>query len=175
MPRNAKPPDKRTVEAAEMLNNPTVTITVEQVMRAHWFTDEEAKDKTLQQRVRRLAHEMKQQKPPPEVVCEAGSALSPLTGPSKDLATDSDSAKASRLSAKEKAAGVKEICRTASQAQQKKVNDKKLREVDELALKEATKMCTEEKQKEKDGKSAKEVCKILNNEHGTSIAAATVH
>ena len=60
--RNAEEPDDRVIKAARaMLDKNSGNLTVPWAMREHGFTEEESKDRALQQRVRRLHSRFKEE------------------------------------------------------------------------------------------------------------------
>jgi hypothetical protein len=98
-------------------------LNVPQAMRAADFTSEEAKNRTLQMRVRR--HHQQVTGVPSSVPLNPGiSPMSPLTVTTEDASTTT-TATASSSSSSIQLSGIKRIRHTAQQSQQDKVNKKK--------------------------------------------------
>ena len=172
--------EERVKKAARLcISNPNLP--VPKAMLAEQFTLEESKDKTQQMKVCRcikaLGGKAKHNEVPDVVAVTRNDLASPLTNSSTDdntSASASKSAASSKSSAMKKAAGIKAIQKTSSQAQQARVNNKKIKDLQSRALKEATAMYEEEKAKDKDGLSARKVCDIVNKRLHTNLQCRQV-
>ena len=145
-----------------------------EVMKISGFSETEAKDNTICQRVRRMKKglEDKIEKGiiPPIIEATAklnNRTLSPLT---EETDTSASKNEGSSCSSKEfhKKLGVKQIRKTSVQAQQKRVNDKKIIDNEKRAFKKATIMYNKEKEKV-NGLSAKRCAETINKIYGSNI------
>ena len=167
-------------------------------MLAEKFSIQDAEDETKQQRVRRLALQMKKDgmKPLPSVVAlvleetpKRPRSLSPLTDSThsgkNSLSTgkkskSSSTASTASLTATPKKlegvlAGVKMIRKTAKQAQQHILNEKIKEENNTAAFKEATTLYFQESSKPKTEKrSARIITEAINTKYGTNLSNRTV-
>jgi hypothetical protein len=158
-------------------------LNVPQAMRAAGFTDEEAKNRTLQMRVRR--HHQEVTSVPSSV--DTSSLLvplnpvemSPLTVSTEDPSTataisNSTSSSITRTSSSsEQIPGTKRIRLTAKQSQQDKVNKKRENDIIKQAHKKATTLLAAERKK-KLGKGARKIVISVNSEFKTSLTWRTV-
>ena len=145
-----------------------------EVMNISGFSKSEAKDNTLCQRVRRMKKglEDKIQKGiiPPIIQATAklnNQTLSPLT---EETDTSASKNEGSSCSSKEihKKLGVKQIRKTSVQAQQRRVNNKKISDNKKRAFKKATVLYEGEREKI-GGLSAKRCVEKINKIYGLNI------
>jgi hypothetical protein len=153
------------------------TLNVPQAMRAAGFTNEEAKNRTLQMRVRRHR----------EVTSVPSSVdtslaplnpviMSPLTVATEDPSTTtatSNTSITSSSSLNQMAGTTKRIRLTAKQSQQHKVNKKRENDLIKQALKKATIILAAERKK-KLGIGARKIALVVNSEFNTNLSWRTV-
>ena len=177
MPRSKKAVSPRTKKAALLLNdNPNLSIP--DATRAAKFTEEGIRNSTNYKRVQRQLKDIR----PPVVVQrepQGNQPVSPMTTTTTSNSSLSimSSEKSSSSKKKPKVAGVKDIRKTASQAQQDRMNKGKIKTSKKAATKEATKLYAIERPKSRSDKSkkgAREICEAVNEKRGTTISSRTV-
>ena len=192
MSKKPPPDDKRFKLAAELLLQ-LPSLKVPKAMRAEGFTDIEAQDRGLQMRVRRVLEKKKKQMIVPSQVSRTvdgvlvGSPISDSTpaatsnqssSSSTGLLTAISNSTGTTTNTKKKRnklpAGVKRIRSTAGQAQQKRINKKKINDNEKAAHKKATTLYFDEKKKEK-GMSAQQVCDSVNDKFGSSLSTQSIY
>jgi hypothetical protein len=140
------------------------TMNVPQAMRAAGFTDEQAKNRTLQMRVRRHHKEEVTSVPSSVPLTPDISPMSPLTAATEDASTTTTSTRSnntptSSSSSSIQLSGTKRIRHTAKQSQQDKVNKKRENCLIKKAHKKVTILLASERKK-KQGMGARKIALV---------------
>jgi hypothetical protein len=169
-------PISKEIQAARLLCQ-CPALNLPQAMRAAGFTGEEAKNRTLQMRVRRHHQEVTSSSVPSSVdtslvpLNRVISPISPLTVSTEDLSSTATTRTSS--SSSKQIPGTKRIRLTAKQSQQDKVNKKREKDIIKQAHKKATTLLAAERKK-KLGKGARKIVRSVNSEFNTSLTSRTV-
>ena len=173
MGRNKGKVDPRVVKAAELMIACAPNLKVKEAMLAKGFSSSEAGDLTVQMRVRRYLQSIQPKAVDvPKVVASREGSMgpsSPLTEGDASALTVASSTTSSKASMK-KVAGVKQIRLSSTQAQQQRVNRKKMVDLHKKAFKEATTTYYNDRQtKPRRKTSAQKVCDAVNEKYSTNI------
>ncbi len=195
-----RPVPRRVREAAAIkAANPNLTMT-QCLCASGKYSETECKNKTLQMAVRRYCQELEPFENPPSIIVASSSATrvsnlttspsvsrsdSPprLKDPPEVLTTTATSAASSSSARKRRnhnlAPGAKEIRFTAKQAQQNRVNNKKIKDKKKEALKEATRMYAAERsnnptENKGKGKGAVKIAEEVNKKYNTTLSGRTI-
>ncbi len=197
--RPKQPVPKRVREAAGIkIANPNLTVV--QCLRACGkYTSQECQNRTLQMAVRRYCNKIQPPERPPSVINATSSStrVSNLTqSPSSSRSfspprmkdppeqnhsdtneqnrSNSTSTSSKRKRNNNLPHGLKEIRLTAKQAQQKRVNNKKIKDNKKEATKEATRMYAAEKDSNKKTKGAEKIAAEVNKKYNTTLSGRTI-